>query len=234
MEVYQSNFIEFNKNENFNENLNINFNNYDNNKFSGGKSDYKQPPINTRTQPYVPPLRSYSPNKIDNSHSFIVRLRGVPYSATPQDITHFFSPLVVENKDVTIVLTREGKPSGGVFVSFKSEAEVRQALLKGKEYFLGRMIELFRSNQSELQNAIKQNEDTLAKNTTLRPGESSVIKLRGLPFTAGERDIVDFFKRSGVVITEKHVHIAHTNDRRPSGIAFVEFLSAEVFFYIYL
>lgn len=190
------------------------------------------PPIQQQQQPqsihssvYEPPYNSKLP-----SHSFIVRIRGVPFTATKQTIAHFFSPIVVDDKNITIVLTREGRPSGGAFVVFNSEAEVRQALAKSKDKMSGRTVELFRSSVSELQNANNQNNNCLAKNITLRPGETAIIKLRGLPYSAQERDIVNFFKKAGVVeISEKSIHVARGTDGRPSGIAFAEFTSTDVY-----
>lgn len=188
-------------------------------------------PPHSNSPPLREPVRTALPyNSKLPSHSFIVRIRGVPFTATKQTISHFFSPLVVDDKNITIVLTREGRPSGGAFVVFNSEAEVRQALAKSKDKMSGRSIELFRSSISELENANTQNDNCLAKNITLRNGETAIIKLRGLPYTAQERDIVNFFKKAGVVdITEKHVHVARGTDGRPSGIAFVEFRSTDVY-----
>lgn len=49
--------------------------------------------------------------------------------------------------------------------------------------------------------------------------------MRGLPFSAGKDDIMDFFKE--YVLSEHSIHITYNMDGRPTGEAFVEFASLE-------
>lgn len=52
-----------------------------------------------------------------------------------------------------------------------------------------------------------------------------VLRLRGLPFSAGKDDILDFFK--DFALSEDSITFTFTFGGRPTGEAFVEFASAE-------
>lgn len=49
--------------------------------------------------------------------------------------------------------------------------------------------------------------------------------MRGLPFSAGKDDIMEFFK--DFVLSEDSIHITFNFEGRPTGEAFVEFASPE-------
>lgn len=56
--------------------------------------------------------------------------------------------------------------------------------------------------------------------------DRNIIKLRGLPWNSGPKDILDFLKDCDVVDGEKGVHLAISHrDGRPNGEAFVELAS---------
>ncbi|KAK6138330.1 hypothetical protein DH2020_027914 [Rehmannia glutinosa] len=52
-----------------------------------------------------------------------------------------------------------------------------------------------------------------------------VLRMRGLPFSAGKDDIIDFFKN--FTLSEESIHITYNFEGRPTGEAFVEFASTE-------
>ena len=54
---------------------------------------------------------------------------------------------------------------------------------------------------------------------------TGVLRLRGLPFSAGKDDIMEFFK--DFVLSEDSIHITMNSEGRPTGEAFVEFANAE-------
>lgn len=53
------------------------------------------------------------------------------------------------------------------------------------------------------------------------PEHTTVVRMRGLPFSAGKDDIMEFFKE--YVLSEDSIHITCNMDGRPTGEAFVEF-----------
>ncbi|KAL0435384.1 UNVERIFIED_CONTAM: Heterogeneous nuclear ribonucleoprotein H3, partial [Sesamum radiatum] len=52
-----------------------------------------------------------------------------------------------------------------------------------------------------------------------------ILRMRGLPFSAGKDDIIDFFKN--FMLSEESIHIIFNFEGRPTGEAFVEFASAD-------
>eukprot|EP01087_Luapelamoeba_hula_P005989 TRINITY_DN1609_c0_g1_i1.p1 TRINITY_DN1609_c0_g1~~TRINITY_DN1609_c0_g1_i1.p1 ORF type:complete len:712 (-),score=90.34 TRINITY_DN1609_c0_g1_i1:19-2154(-) len=63
--------------------------------------------------------------------------------------------------------------------------------------------------------------------------ETTCVVLRGLPWGAREEDIINFFEQDGngegheAGIVDGGVHIVHNKNNRPSGIAYVEFVSPQ-------
>ncbi|XP_075058598.1 G-rich sequence factor 1 isoform X2 [Mixophyes fleayi] len=82
-----------------------------------------------------------------------VRLRGLPYSCSEQDIVNFFSGLSIANEGITFVFDQRGRKSGEAFVQFLSQEHAEQALLRHKQEIGSRYIEIFPSRRSETQSA---------------------------------------------------------------------------------
>ncbi|GJR65576.1 tubby-like F-box protein 3 isoform X2 [Tanacetum coccineum] len=55
--------------------------------------------------------------------------------------------------------------------------------------------------------------------------DTPVLRMRGLPFSAGKDDIIDFFKE--FTLTEDSIHITYNSEGRATGEAFVEFANLE-------
>ncbi|KAJ7526814.1 hypothetical protein O6H91_16G024000 [Diphasiastrum complanatum] len=55
--------------------------------------------------------------------------------------------------------------------------------------------------------------------------ENVIIKMRGLPYNAGQRDILEFFEGYEIVLNGVHIVMGATD--RPTGEAFVEFISSD-------
>uniref|UniRef100_H2ZLI5 RRM domain-containing protein n=1 Tax=Ciona savignyi TaxID=51511 RepID=H2ZLI5_CIOSA len=78
--------------------------------------------------------------------SFIVRMRGLPFKCTEQEIFNFFSPIVPVR--VRLEYGDDGRVSGEGVVSFASYQDAEAAMQKNKERIQHRYIELFmRGNQ---------------------------------------------------------------------------------------
>ncbi|KAM1807572.1 hypothetical protein ACFX11_030556 [Malus domestica] len=102
-----------------------------------------------------------------------------------------------------------------------------------------RYVEVFRSKRQEYYKAIAQEVSDSRGGSPRRnapraksydEGKESaehtgVLRLRGLPFSAGKDDIMDFFK--DYVLSESSIHFTMNSEGRPTGEGFVEFASAE-------
>ncbi|KAK6590809.1 hypothetical protein RS030_122011 [Cryptosporidium xiaoi] len=165
-----------------------------------------------------------------------VRLRGLPWKTDVEDIISFFAPVcLITKSDVAILYNSEGRMSGEAYVLLPSTQayETSLAILYGKR--MGRRwIEVIPSTIQEF--LICKEISGLTKSQDSRnsfrfsPGiqlfdrlkNRSVLRLRGLPWTTTETDIVQFFKIAGIYnIPASDVFLGINDDQRPSGEAWV-------------
>ncbi|GAB4835223.1 hypothetical protein Ancab_000132 [Ancistrocladus abbreviatus] len=158
-------------------------------------------------------------------HTGILRLRGLPYSAAKDDIIDFFKDFVLSEDKVHITYNSEGRPSGEAFVEFAGPEDSSVAMSKDRMTLGSRYIELFPSSQQEMEEAVARGRRADSEGGRDPPAHTGVLRLRGLPFSAGKEDIMEFFK--DFVLSEDCIHITFNPDGRPTGEAFVKFTSSE-------
>jgi hypothetical protein len=78
------------------------------------------------------------------SNLHIIRLRGLPFSATPADIKGFLAPIELPDGSNSIQMVRHPdlRPTGEAYVHLSTETEVMQALNKHKQMMGKRYIEV--------------------------------------------------------------------------------------------
>eukprot|EP00210_Caulerpa_lentillifera_P006992 g6687.t1 len=178
----------------------------------------------------------------DNSFPSI-RLRGLPFHVTEDDIRLF---LAGETVDILMV-KREGRFIGEAYVILGSPLLVDVALMKNKSYMGRRYIEIFRakkldyyraivaemtegpvphgvidSRPSQPQFSMNDISHQMRKSRELR---SNILRLRGIPFKVTSERIKRWFNENiemRIPLTSDNVHIV-ADYGRPSGTAFVEF-----------
>ncbi|KAJ1356721.1 hypothetical protein KIN20_014465 [Parelaphostrongylus tenuis] len=78
----------------------------------------------------------------------VIRLRGLPFSATVQDVKDFFKGLNCEE----VVFGRTGgRPSGEAFVRLATRDEAAKALDFNKEHMGSRYVEVFRTTVDDME-----------------------------------------------------------------------------------
>ena len=102
----------------------------------------------------------------------------------------YFSDCKIQNgaQRIRFIYTREGRPSGEAFVELESEDEVKLALKKDRETMGHRYVEVFKSNNVEM--------DWVLKHTGPNSPDTAndgFVRLRGLPFGCSKEEIVQFF-----------------------------------------
>nr|2HGM_A Chain A, Heterogeneous nuclear ribonucleoprotein F [Homo sapiens]2KG0_A Chain A, Heterogeneous nuclear ribonucleoprotein F [Homo sapiens] len=89
-------------------------------------------------------------NSADSANDGFVRLRGLPFGCTKEEIVQFFSGLEIVPNGITLPVDPEGKITGEAFVQFASQELAEKALGKHKERIGHRYIEVFKSSQEEV------------------------------------------------------------------------------------
>lgn len=92
----------------------------------------------------------------------IVRMRGLPFTCTTQQILDFFAcakregrcEVLAGEEGVLFVKNHDDKPTGDAFVLFGSEEHAHNALAKHRQNIGSRYVELFRSSISEVQQVL--------------------------------------------------------------------------------
>ncbi|XP_056602841.1 G-rich sequence factor 1 [Triplophysa dalaica] len=170
-----------------------------------------------------PPLPEYSPDVETQTQAkevFIIRAKGLPWSCTSEDIMSFFSECRIRGgvQGVHIINNRNGRPTGQAFIELEHEEDVGKALDQHKQYLGQRYIEVYEVTNKDA--------DAILKATEESSESDGVIRLRGLPFSCTEKDVIQFF--AGLEIVEDGVTIISNKKGRNSGDAFVQFATKEM------
>ncbi|KAJ6848832.1 G-rich sequence factor 1 [Iris pallida] len=166
----------------------------------------------------------------------VVRLRGLPFDCADSDILDFFNGLQI--LDILFV-NKSGRFSGEAFCVMAHALQVDLAIQRNRQNMGRRYIEVFRSNKQEYYSAVAHKVSDTRGNSPRRSApvarsnddgkdlvdHTGVLRMRGLPYSAGKDDIVDFFK--DYQLSEENVHIVLNSNGRPAGEAYVEFANAE-------
>ncbi|XP_033908067.1 heterogeneous nuclear ribonucleoprotein H-like isoform X4 [Acipenser ruthenus] len=160
---------------------------------------------------------------MSEGEGFVVRVRGLPWSCSVDEVQRFFSDCKIANDTTAIhfTYTREGRPSGEAFVELETEEDLKIAVKKDRETMGHRYVEVFRSNNVEM--------DWVMKHTGPNSPESEgdgLVRLRGLPFGCSKEEIVQFF--SGLEIVPNGITLPVDFQGRSTGEAFVQFASQDI------
>uniref|UniRef100_A0A669D2H9 Epithelial splicing regulatory protein 2 n=1 Tax=Oreochromis niloticus TaxID=8128 RepID=A0A669D2H9_ORENI len=175
---------------------------------------------------------------LSKENQVIIRMRGLPFTATPQEVLAFLgpeSPVTDGTEGLLFVKYPDGRPTGDAFVLFSCEEYAQNALKKHKQILGKRYIELFRSTAAEVQQVLNRYMSTPLI-STLPPSPivstRDCVRLRGLPYTAGIEDILEFMGEHTVDIKPHGVHMVLNQQGRPSGDAFIQMKSPDKAFMV--
>ncbi|XP_073393626.1 uncharacterized protein [Physcomitrium patens] len=79
----------------------------------------------------------------------VVKLRGLPFSATKSDVMDFFREFELHDEHVHIMLHSDGRTTGEAFVDFGSASKAKSAMNKDKMTMGSRYVEIFPSSREE-------------------------------------------------------------------------------------
>ncbi|MEQ2251711.1 Epithelial splicing regulatory protein 1, partial [Ilyodon furcidens] len=168
---------------------------------------------------------------LSREDQIIVRMRGLPFNATHDDVLRFFSPedglketcpISGGKEGILFVRYPDGRPTGDAFVLFACEEHAQCALRKHKELLGKRYIELFKSTAAEVQQVLNRYSSaplipvapaplvSVLPTVSLLPppgGVRDCLRLRGLPYTANIEDILTFLGEFTQDIRQHGVHM---------------------------
>uniref|UniRef100_A0A6A7G1A6 Heterogeneous nuclear ribonucleoprotein H-like n=1 Tax=Hirondellea gigas TaxID=1518452 RepID=A0A6A7G1A6_9CRUS len=152
----------------------------------------------------------------DGSDSnYIIRVRGLPWSCTEEEILKFFDPIEVKGGvDGIHLATKDGRFNGEALIEFDNAEDFAEAEKKHNKHIGRRYIEVFPANKNEL-DLLRQGENSSGDT------DDSCVRLRGLPFHCSKEEIYQFF--SGLDIVPNGIAMVTDFQGRTTGEAFVQF-----------
>ncbi|XP_050964748.1 G-rich sequence factor 1 [Labeo rohita] len=168
-----------------------------------------------------PPLPEYTPSEEPQAKEvFIIQARGFPWSCTAEDLLKFFSDCRIRGgvEGIHIIHNRNGRSTGKAFIELEHEEDVCKALDLHKHYLGQRFVEVYEVTNKDAEAILKATQQVTESD--------GVVRLKGLPFSCTEKDIIQFF--SGLEIVEDGVTIVLDRKGRNSGDAFVQFATKEM------
>jgi RNA recognition motif. (a.k.a. RRM, RBD, or RNP domain) len=137
--------------------------------------------------------------EVEDDAGLALKLRGLPYSVTEQDVKSFFQGYNIVEGSIKIGLNGDGSKTGEGAVLFENEADAQRALKERQGYNIGkRYIELYNMYYKDFRE-FEKNQGSNSRNVRLagkvEPADRyKVLKVRGLPYSVTEDDICYLFK----------------------------------------
>lgn len=152
----------------------------------------------------------------------VVKCRGLPWSCTEEEIRIFFQPADRSIVKITLTKNRDARPSGEAFVAFNNNEDYEYALTRDKQHMGKRYIEVFPASASDVEYNITGPERRLRMGISLPGRDTSIVRLRGLPYGCTNDEITRFFHpipiaANGIVLPYDH------RSGKATGDAFVAF-----------
>ncbi|XP_029496053.1 heterogeneous nuclear ribonucleoprotein H3 [Oncorhynchus nerka] len=95
-------------------------------------------------------LKRSGPTDYDSCSGCMIRLRGLPFGCSKEEIVQFFAGLKIVPNGITLPMDYQGRSTGEAFVQFASKEIAEKALGKHKERIGHRYIEIFKSSRNEI------------------------------------------------------------------------------------
>ncbi|MGH0134876.1 UNVERIFIED_CONTAM: hypothetical protein FKN15_067574 [Acipenser sinensis] len=159
---------------------------------------------------------------LSKENQVIVRMRGLPFTATAEEVLAFLGPscpVTGEKEGILFVKYPDGRPTGDAFVLFACEEFSQNALKKHKDILGKRYIELFKSTAAEVQQVLKRYTSAplipiappiipvLPQPFVPPPSVRDCVRLRGLPYIASIEDILEFLAEFTMDIRPHGIHM---------------------------
>ncbi|XP_032139702.1 epithelial splicing regulatory protein 2 isoform X3 [Cebus imitator] len=157
----------------------------------------------------------------------VVRARGLPWQSSDQDVARFFKGLNVARGGVALCLNAQGRRNGEALIRFVDSEQRDLALQRHKHHMGVRYIEVYKATGEEFVKIAGGTSLEVAR--FLSREDQVILRLRGLPFSAGPTDVLGFLGPECPVTggAEGLLFVRHP-DGRPTGDAFALFACEEL------
>ncbi|XP_034945143.1 heterogeneous nuclear ribonucleoprotein H2 [Chelonus insularis] len=155
---------------------------------------------------------------------YVVKLRGLPWSTTVDEIMKFFSDCRIchGKAGIHMTMSREGRPSGEAYIEMETEEDIEKACKRDRDHMGHRYIEVFKARRSEMEWVVKRSGLNLENAM-----DDGCVRLRGLPFGCSKEEIAQFF--SGLEILPNGISLpTDSYTGRSTGEAYVQFVNKDV------
>ncbi|KAI2664477.1 G-rich sequence factor 1 [Labeo rohita] len=137
---------------------------------------------------------------------------------TPSEEPQAKEVFIIQARGFPWSCTAEDLSTGKAFIELEHEEDVCKALDLHKHYLGQRFVEVYEVTNKDAEAILKATQQVTESD--------GVVRLKGLPFSCTEKDIIQFF--SGLEIVEDGVTIVLDRKGRNSGDAFVQFATKEM------
>jgi len=96
----------------------------------------------------APPRRSGGGIQVGD-HTGFLRMRGLPFSSTKEDIANFFKEHKAIDESIVLTYRSDGRATGEGYVAFETPDDAKEAMSLHRNTMGSRYIELFISNKEE-------------------------------------------------------------------------------------
>ncbi|EHB17049.1 Epithelial splicing regulatory protein 2 [Heterocephalus glaber] len=157
----------------------------------------------------------------------VVRARGLPWQSSDQDVARFFKGLNIARGGVALCLNAQGRRNGEALIRFTDREQRDLALQRHKHHMGVRYIEVYKATGEEFVKIAGGTSLEVAR--FLSREDQVILRLRGLPFSAGPADVLSFLGPECPVTggADGLLFVRHP-DGRPTGDAFALFACEEL------
>ncbi|XP_020290011.1 heterogeneous nuclear ribonucleoprotein H2-like isoform X3 [Pseudomyrmex gracilis] len=158
-----------------------------------------------------------------DEEGYVVKMRGLPWSTTVDEIMKFFGDCSISNgkNGVHMTMSREGRPSGEAYVEMDTPEDIEKACKRDRDHMGHRYIEVFKAKRGEMEWVVKRSGLNLENAM-----DDGCVRLRGLPFGCSKEEIAQFF--SGLEILPNGISLPTDYTGRSTGEAYVQFVNKDV------
>jgi len=161
----------------------------------------------------------------DPRYGLLVKLRGLPWATTPNEVCSFLqdgTDLSITSDDVTLTIGKGARATGEAYVRLKTSEDCETAMGKHHAMLGPRYVEVLRGLEQEFEAYAMQARQIAAS-------YRGVVRFRGLPWQVSQEDLCEFVNKVWPECSVDQVVIGvQPVDGRASGTAWCEFPSEEL------